>query len=250
MLPGFSGHLISESFLERLLSEEPRLGESSDLLRHRLAICRGRSQSLGPASSLRALLEEGAAPFVRELGFGDPADVEALKDSLVATISSGSGPVALVVASWGLRLESLWRAGVVHARRRGAAWCLFFNGIHARLIDASRLYSRRHVQFDLDVALDDARASAALLTVLRAASFSIVEGHRESMLHRLVESSERDAAEVRRTLRHGVLQAAVDVLGTLMVRRRPPAIDNAFEQERSSANREAGGRHLRRPTTP
>ena len=230
MLPGFSGHLISESFLERLLSEKPRQGDPSDLLRPRLAMCRGRAQSLGPASSLRALLEEGAAPLVRELGFGDPADVEVLKDSLVATISCGSGPVALLVTSWGLRLESLWRAGVVHARHRGAPWCLFFNGIHLRLIETSRLYSRRHVQFDLDVALDDGRASAALLTVLGAVSFSTEEGRCESRLHRLVERSERDAADVRRTLRHGVLQAAVDVLGALMARPRPPAIDGALEQ--------------------
>src|SRR3989304_4905399 len=106
MLPGFSGHLISESFLERCLSEEPRQGNGANLLRYRLTVCRGRSQSLGPASSLRALLEEGAAPFVRELGCGHPADVEALKDARVATMSSECGPVALVVAPWGLRLES------------------------------------------------------------------------------------------------------------------------------------------------
>ena len=176
------------------------------------------------------MLEAGAAPLFRELGFAGPVRVQSLKGMLAATLSDGSEPIALIVAPWGQRLDALWRDAVVYAREQAASWCLLFNGIHARVIETSRLYSRRHVQFDLDVTLDDERASAALQTVLRAASFSTAGGHRESTLHQLVHSSEEDSADVRRSLRHGVLHASADVLGALIARRPAPAIDGALEQ--------------------
>ncbi len=229
MLPGFSGHLISESFLERCLESSLASG-SSEPGRHRLSRCRERASSLGPASSLRALLEAGATPFFRELGFVGPIGVESLKSTLAATLSNGSTPIALIVAPWGQRLDALWRDAVVYARRQEASWCLLFNGIHARVIETSRLYSRRFVQFDLDVTLDDGRASAVLQSVLRASSFSTAGGQRQSVLHQLVQGSEDDSAQVRRSLRHGVLQASGDVLGALIARRPAAAIDGALEQ--------------------
>ena len=229
MLPGFSGHLISESFIERHLGSSLTNG-SSEPGRHRLLRCRALSASLGPASSLRALLEAGAAPLFRELGFAGPVSVVPLKGTLAATLSTGSEPVALIVAPWGQRLDGSWRGAVVYAREQAASWCLLFNGIHARVIETNRLYSRRHVQFDLDVTLDDERTSAVLQTVLQAGSFSIAGGRRESMLHRLVQSSEDDSADVRRSLRHGVLHASADVLGALIARRPAAAIDGALEQ--------------------
>jgi hypothetical protein len=229
MLPGFSGHLISESFLERYLESSLTIG-SSEPGRHRLSRCRERASSLGPASSLRALLEAGAAPFFQELGFVGPITVELLKGTLAATLSDGSKPIALIVAPWGQRLDGSWRDAVVYARRQAASWCLLFNGVHARVIETSRLYSRRHVQFDLDVTLDDERASAVLQTVLGASSFSMPGGQRESVLHRLVQASEDDSAQIRRSLKHGVLQASGYVLGALIARRRAAAPDGALEQ--------------------
>ena len=50
------------------------------------------------------------------------------------------------------------------------------------------------------------------------------------MLHQLVQGSEEDSAQVRRSLRHGVLHASADVLGALIARRPTPAIDRALEQ--------------------
>ena len=229
MLPGFSGHLLSESFLERHL-ENSLTDRTSEPGRHRLSRCRERCLSLGPASSLRAILEVGAAPFFGELGFAGPVNVVPTKGTLAATLSNGSDPIALIVTPWGQRLDALRRDAVVYARGQGASWCLLFNGIHARVIETSRLYSRRHAEFDLDVALDDERASAALQMVLRAASFSSTGGHRESVLHQLVQSSEDDSALVRQSLRHGVLHAAADVLGALIAQRPAAAIDGALEQ--------------------
>ncbi len=229
MLPGFSGHLISESFLERYL-ESSLISGSSEPGRHRLSRCRERASSLGPASNLRALLEAGATPFFRELGFVGPISVEPLKGALAATLSNGSEPIALIVTPWGQHLDPLWRDAVVYGRRQAASWCFLFNGVHARIIETSRLYSRRHVQFDLDVTLDDDRASAVLQAVLRASSFSTAGGQQESVLHQLVQGSEDDSAQVRRSLRHGVLQASGYVLGALIARRPTAANDGAPEQ--------------------
>lgn len=225
MLPGFSGHLISESFLERHIDGSTPRAASIDDFRRKLAQCRVRAQSLGPASSLRALLEVGATPLLRELGFSKIADVDALDGALVATLSGASTPLVLVVTSWGERLDPYWRPAVVASRRRGAAWCILFNGIHARIVQAGRLYSRRHVQFDLDVAVDDERGAASLLSILHASSFSSDSG-----FDRLVEQSERYGAAVRQSLRLGVLQASTDVLGALIGRRSRSGIDDTFEQ--------------------
>src|SRR5213596_2019785 len=119
MLPGFGGHLISEYFLERFIGDRPpsaaRDARRRDLVRWRRAM-----QTLGPASSLRALFEQGAEPFVLALGMPTPADIEIEKD---AWVSSVHGAVVLLVTSWGARLDPLWRHAVVAARHRGADWC-------------------------------------------------------------------------------------------------------------------------------
>src|ERR1700676_2333096 len=171
MLPGFSGHLVSEFFLERHLSEQSQETDRSVSCRRELVEWWKRCRALGPASSLRALFEIGAEGFVSALGLTRPTEIEAHKDVLVATIR-GTRAVALVVANWGARLDPLWRIAVVEGRRRGAAWSVLFNGTHARVTSTSRLYSRRCADFDLDLALDDDRTSAALSTLLGGQGFA------------------------------------------------------------------------------
>src|ERR1700730_14896865 len=229
MLPGFSGHLVSEYFLERYLSQQPPATERPVWCRRELVEWRRRCHALGPASSLRALFEIGAEGFVRALGLTTPTEIEAHKDVLVATIR-GTRAVALVVANWGARLDPLWRVAVVEATRRGAAWSVLFNGTHARVTSASRLYSRRYADFDLDLALDDDRTSAALSTMLGGHSFAPTRRDPESLLHDLVEASDRHASAVCRSLRDGVLEASADVLGALVNLSSRPLVESAFEQ--------------------
>src|SRR6202790_245839 len=224
MLPGFSGHLVSEFFLERHLSEQSQETDRSVSCRRELVEWWKRCRALGPASSLRALFEIGAEGFVSALGLTRPTEIEAHKDVLVATIR-GTQAVALVVASWGARLDPLWRVAVVEARRRGAAWSVLFNGTHARVTSASRLYSRRCAEFDLDLAVDDDRTSAALSTLLGRDGFAPTPRDPESLLHELVEASDRHASAVCRSLRDGVLEASADVLGALVNRSSRPFID-------------------------
>ncbi|HEV8244717.1 MAG TPA: hypothetical protein VGP93_03080, partial [Polyangiaceae bacterium] len=167
MLAGFGGHLISEHFLEQQLAQrsrpEPGAGTRSEFRRWRQ-----RQLLLGPASSVRTMLEAGAEPLVRLFGFEIVADVELSEDVASATLRVGTSAILLVVARWGERLDPLWRFAVVEGARRGAAWSLLFNGRHMRLVHTTRVFSRRYAEFDLDCAVDDDRTAAAMWTLLSA----------------------------------------------------------------------------------
>src|SRR5215813_4430664 len=142
MIPGFAGHLLSESFLEEKLLSDP---EALDVGAWRMfADARRRGQSLGPASSLRALLGVGVGPLAETLGFATPRDIEVDRTLLVATLDAGGERVVLIVAGWNEPLELLWRVGVTQAVRRSSRWCALFNGRGLRLMDAARPHSRRY----------------------------------------------------------------------------------------------------------
>src|SRR6185436_19412573 len=115
------------------------------------------------------------APLADALGFDPPSSLAHVDGGLAATLratgttaprhsaeGATAGVVALLVAPWGARLDSLWRAAVTEALRRAAAWCLVFDGSRLRVVDAGRLYARRFVEFDLDLALDQPATRAAL----------------------------------------------------------------------------------------
>jgi hypothetical protein len=231
MLPGFGGHLISELFLERKILEGEAIRERSGSARRALIAWRRRTSGLGPASSVRTMLETGAAPLVALLGGDTPSSIEPSDRGLAAIVRFDGAAVALVVTTWGAHLDPVWRSAIAAALKYAAAWCLLFNGSHLRIVDARRLYSKRFTEFDLDLAADDERAFAALWSLVRAEMFSI--GKAGSPLDELVRASEGYASGVCRSLRDGVLAASNDVLAALMVRRNRrerPDIDAAFEQ--------------------
>jgi hypothetical protein len=232
MLPGFSGHLVCEFFLESRLAakEEPFEPARADRVRRRLVQWRHGCRSLGPASSVRTVLDAAAGPLVEALGFDAPVDVEQ-PDPMLAAASArcGSQHVALLVAPWGERLDPLWRPAVTFAIRRAASWCLLFNGTHLRVVDAGRLYARRYLEFDIDLAIEDDRTFAAFWWLTRAERFAH-ERIGLTPLHTIVEASEHHASGVCRSLRDGVLAASTDVLGALIARRSRVSTDDSFEQ--------------------
>lgn len=230
MLPGVSGHLISEALLERHALDPRHVNDAdSRHARSRLIEWRRQSRWLGPASGLRSLLEAGAQPLIAALGFQAPDQVDVQPEGVVASIGTSGDLVGLVVTRWAERLDPLWRLGVVEARRRGARWVVLFSGTHLRLVETALMGSRRYLEIDLDAALDDDRTFAALWTVFRASSFGPVPGGRASWLHGVVRESERYAVGVCRSLRDGVLQASSDVVNAL-VRPRGPGLADSFEQ--------------------
>jgi hypothetical protein len=245
MLTGLDGHLVSTAFLEAQLraSNEPAAHER---------IARGlrewrSAHAFGPASSVRTIFDAGAAPLADALGFDPPSSVVPLDGAIAATLRSQSlsrpsgeaataGTVALLVTPWGTRLDSLWRAAVGEAMRRAAAWCLVFDGSRLRVVDAGRLYARRFVEFDLDLALDHPATCAALWRSASAAALTSPISHSHS-LHTLVANSDRHATGVCRSLREGVVAASSDVLSALVaslppsrLRRYGVAGPDSFEQ--------------------
>ncbi len=213
MLPGLDGHLVSCVFIEGQL---PPI-DSADVERARrdLIAWRTRCAMLGPASTPRALLQTAAAPFFAALGFEAPGQVEAADSVLAATLRSGGHNVALLVTPWGEALDPLWRLAVTQAARRSAAWCVLFDGLHLRIVDAGRLYARRYLAFDLDLAIDDRRSFAALWRTAGSSSLTSDPADARS-LHALVAASDRHAAGVCRSLRNGVLAASAEVLRALL----------------------------------
>jgi hypothetical protein len=221
MLPGFAGHLVSESFLEERLAVV--LQPADPRAWRRFGDARRRGEALGPASSLRAVLDAGGAPLADILGLSPPRDVALDRSTLVATLDAAGDRVLLLVAPWNEPFDPTRRTGVTHAMDRSARWCLFFNGASLRVMDAGRPHSRRYVQFDLDTVADDERAFAA---------FALVTARFPAGLDELVDDSERHGAGVCRSLRDGVLSASADILSALVrpAARRPTAAAESFEQ--------------------
>src|SRR3954471_14148348 len=99
MIAGFSGHLISEQFLEQKLASCERQPSSRSLALE-VGRCRSRQLLLGPASSLRALVDSGAAPLMDVLGFDSIADRDFHDHAAVATVRGQGAVATLVVTRW------------------------------------------------------------------------------------------------------------------------------------------------------
>ena len=231
MLPGVEGHLISAAFLDAELSSE-----NADVDRVRRAFQRLRldAAQLGPASPVRAVMERAAAPLGAVLGFDPPSCGEAGDRLIAATLRGGQRPVALLVAVWGDAFEPLWRFAVLEAQQRAAGWCLLFDGMRLRIVDATRVYARRYLEFDLDLTADEPRTFAALWRVCRASALGARATDPQS-LDALVAASDRHAAGVCRSLRDGVLVASTELLRALVGRRMgardgAAQVEHAFEQ--------------------
>ncbi len=213
---GFQGRLLSSSFVEtKITRKDPT--PFADARRRAIP-------ALGPASSLRAVLEIGARPLLQAAGIEEPRDLEISTDLIVATVTTGAAPVALLIAPWGHPLGGYWRRAVEHATRRRARWCLLYNGVGLRVMDAARPYSSRFVEFDIDCVADDEMAAAA---------FQLVATALDGSLEVLVRDSDRHGVGVCRSLKDGVLTASSSVLSSLLRprrSRRPADLDAALEQ--------------------
>jgi hypothetical protein len=213
MLPGIDGHLLSSVYIERWL---PAVGESPQAARARraLVIWRAACATLGPASTPRTMLQS-AAPLFAALGFEPAERLEPAEPAIAATLRSRDGSVALLVSPWAEARDPLWRLAVTRAAQQSVSWCLIFNGLQLRIVDAGRLYARRHLEIDLDLAIDDPRTFAALLTLFGATALVAAPDDPRS-LHALVTGSDRHAAGVCRSLRDGVLSASAEILRALL----------------------------------
>jgi hypothetical protein len=168
--------------------------------------------------------------LAKVLGFHSVADIDFVQHAVVATLRSEAVGVGLVVTNWGERLDPWWRVAVVQAGRRGACWCLLFNGTHIRLLNAARVFSRRFAEIDLDCAADDEKTSSAMRMLITAEALAGTTDLHGSSVDALVDLSDRHASDVCRSLRSGVLDASEHVLRALVARPHTHTVPEAFEQ--------------------
>src|SRR5262245_32451711 len=232
MLPGLSCYLVSSAFLEADIASTAG-SASAEAARAQLVRMREASAALGPASSTRAVLETAATPLAALLGSDAPSDLEPSGAAIAGTIRGGQRPIALIVVPWATAYDPLWRLAVTHAGRRSAAWCFVFDGLRLRLVDGVRLYARRYLEFDLDLAADHPTTCAALWRTCQV-SHAAAEAADPQSLQTLVAASDRHAAGACRSLRDGVLAASGEILRAMATRRRRTAagrdLEAAFEQ--------------------
>src|SRR5690349_19590716 len=131
-IPGVAGHLVSRSYLASRLAGE--LEGSRSVANDLAEACTRAIQLLGPASSLQTLLDVGLLPLLAALGHDRCSNFYGSGPVLVGIAGSPLAATAVVVSPWGDSLDHHWRAAVVAARQRGAAWALLFNGTHLRIV--------------------------------------------------------------------------------------------------------------------
>ena len=112
---------------------------------------------------------------------------------------------------WTSSLDSLWRDAVRSGIRLETSWTLCTNGHQLRLVDARRTYSRAHVQFDLQPAIDHLPTFQVLWGVLRAGAFHPAQ-QQAALVLQIIEAAARHGRAVNRSLRFGVIEAVRHLL--------------------------------------
>jgi hypothetical protein len=228
VLPGVSGTLLVPTFLEQVLLEEIAT-EPADASRFREIHrwWRSSQRKLGPAVSVRTIVDAAAVPFFEAAGFR-VVHLEPAGDGFSGLLRSDAGSVvALRVAPWGTDPGREWRSAVCTGRIIDARWGLVFTGSHMRVVDARRPWSRRSVEFDLAAALTDERSLRALMGVVRATGASGT-----LTLDRFVERADHHGQRVCTSLSTGVLDALSALYRELDAGQRGggPADRAVFEQ--------------------
>jgi hypothetical protein len=242
MLPGVTGTLLSQFFAEAILFSTfaGHLGEAtSTQARAEMARWWQKAERvLGPTSSVRTLWDNGVVPALTLLGWDIQASSTPVEDKLRGVFRTPGATLVTYGASWEENLDQVWREvrGDPHLASR---WCLCVNGRHMRLIDATRVYTDCHLEFDLEIVSLEPRSFAVFWAVLHARAFNRSSPtDSTSLIDRLAALSAAHATGVCGSLRHGVLEAVREMLASLLTtphrarRSRPPsptALLAAFE---------------------
>lgn len=225
MIAGFGGDLISHSFVEEELL--PQIARDDRLVSfERLFVrwWRRVDAALGPASSARSVHDVAVAPLLQLLGHDRPA---------VAPHALGyCGPIAnsrvsCLSLAWSVPVANSWRAAPI-GRGSPAPWTLVSNGRTLRIIDGSRTWARKGIEFDLGAAASSPKTIAVLWQLAQARSLSADDGW---SLRSIVDKSDAHAIRVCGSLGNGVLDALPRLASALAdggKARVTPALDQSL----------------------
>ena len=215
VLPGISGGLVASAFLEEVLLPEIDAGAAVDAAPSFPALQRWWTRvqrQLGPASSARAVLDVAALPLVEFLHYR-VLHLEPHQGGFVGTIGAGNTPVAVLRTTlWGADPDLAWRDAVRAGRTARVSWGLVCTGPALRIVDASRAWSRRALDFDLAAALADRRSATALHALTCSAALASTDAR---SLARIVDRADAHGVRVCETLGGGVLDALTAILTAL-----------------------------------
>jgi len=207
VLDAISGSLVSRHFAEHVLPTAfaGRLGEPlCERARRALRAWWAREGSaLGPASSLRAVFDLGAAPIASLLGFSARKPRSALSGrALRADAISRAAAVPLLVLPWGAPMGAFWNLAARECLAEGGRWVLTFNGRALRLCDLHRAYAREYLEFDLLRVAESPAACSVFWGLLRPEALG-------ALAPEIAEASARHGVAVTGLLKNGVRDALI-----------------------------------------
>src|SRR3954469_8463920 len=169
MRPPIRGRLISSSFAADVFPTSPLFVSPPLSVRRLLERCADQiAERLGPTSSARAVTEISVIPMLTVLGLRPAACHDTPSLCQVHTVhGTVAGPLVLVTP-FGDSLDRAWRSAVHGAIANDTRWCLCCNGLHLRIVDARRTWSRAFLEFDLAATLEDPDGQTLLWSLLRA----------------------------------------------------------------------------------
>ena len=228
MILGLTGSLLSHAVVEGLLADRGEVRLPAVNVNGLRRACRSWYSTvrdrLGPACGPRQLFDLLAEPHFRQLGYEILA-VSRTPDTIDALLRARDRAVAvLVVGGWGTSANAQWAHAVRLALAHDVRWCIHLNGTAVRLFDAGRAYSRRHVEIDLLQAHEDERTFEALARLLHP--LTLVHTEDPPVLEAVISACERHRSEVRTSLRDGVHQALLHLIGAFRAasRRHPDGV--------------------------
>ena len=215
MLPGISGTLVGSAFLEEVLLPEID-AEMTDEGRPTFAALqrwwRRVDRQLGPASSARAVLDVAVLPLLELLEF-QLLRLEPHDDGFVGALGLGGNAIAVVrTTPWGGDADLAWRDTVRAGRMARVAWAIVCTGPKLRIVDASRTWSRRALEFDIGLTLTDRRSAVAFRTLARGGALETAGRH---TLGSVIDRSDAHGVAVCAALGEGVLDALTSILASL-----------------------------------
>lgn len=226
MIAGLSGDLVATAFLEHDVLPRADNRDADRLERHFHRWWRTVARVLGPASGVRAVADVAVTPLLVALGHETPAFVAA-GDRMHAV--SASSRCALVVVPWSESLAAAWRSSCEHAVDSGAHWMVLCNGRRLRIADATRTWSRAHLEFDFEPLFSTPKGIAALRLL---ASGTALSHNGPGSLHRYRTESDAHALRVCRSLSDAVLDH-LPRLAEALAHRRGPAIGTRVALDQS-----------------
>jgi hypothetical protein len=209
-LRGISGSLLSLALLEE--GARRKVGRSGFR-----EVVVAATRTLGPASSARQVFDRLLSPLLRQAALTWSLVLDS-SESVVAAIP-GTGATAALACAAG------WNGDLHHLRRTSARechkderWWIGSNGAMLRLLDASRAFTRRSIDFDVFAIADDESSIEAVGQILEGSTVRPL-----GALDALVAASNQRRTAVSRSLQAGVERALETLASGFMSRRRRSA---------------------------